>query len=761
MASIATDLADLLRAVDRPGDFFASGRIEIYAPRLEVDGVGPIALPLLPVQAQQLVAAAERAPYGRGEETVLDPNVRRTWQIGAERVRIGGKHWAQTIEAILARVGEGLGVAEPIAAELYKLLIYDQGSFFVSHRDTEKSPGMFATLVIVLPSVSAGGELVIRHKGREVQLDLRCDEPSELAYAAFYADCVHEVLPVTAGFQFTLIYNLVRRGKGPAPQPPNYEKEQAKAAALLQSWVAGKQSAEGEAPEKIVYPLEHAYTQAELGFDALKGADAAVAGVLNAAAPQAVCELHLALVSIEETGAAEYTGYGGSRRGRWSEEEDEFEAGEVFDRHETLSDWRRPDGALSALGALPIVNGELSSPDAFADTEPDEEHFHEATGNEGASFERSYRRAALVLWPRERFAAVLNQAGLPVTLAALEDMAARWAASGAERLSPLRREAHELAGCMLSTWPRDEGAARDDTEPGEAGRMLAALTRLEDTEQIEAFLSDIVARGLFAQRDNAAILGALGLLSPKRSGELLQHIIKGTAAASFGPCADLLARAVAAAPQGGLTILRGAVATLVAALPGDPARDMPRDPWVRAPRINARAVVDFMNAAAPIDAALAGRAADHMLAWPKMYGLDSVLVPAVRDLVGSAAAKDSASVERLRAACLDHLHGRIAEPLAPPADWRRTSKLTCKCAHCSELSDFLADPERKAWTLKAAEHLRAHVEDAIRKAACDLDMTTDRRGRPYSLVCIKNQASYDRRVKQRNDDLANLERLGG
>ena len=150
-----------------------------------------------------------------------------------------------------------------------------------------------------------------------------------------------------------------------------------------------------------------------------------------------------------------------------------------------------------------------------------------------------------------------------------------------------------------------------------------------------------------------------------------------------------------------------------------------------------------------------------MLAWPKTYGLDSVLVPAVRDLLGSAAAKDSAGVQRLRAACLDHLRRRIAEPLAPPADWRRPSKLACTCAHCKELSGFLADPERKTWTLKAAEHPRAHVEGTIRNADCDLDMTTDRRGRPYSLVCTKNQASYDRRVKQRNDDLANLERLGG
>jgi hypothetical protein len=44
-------------------------------------------------------------------------------------------------------------------------------------------PGMFATLVLVLPSMSTGGELVVRHKGREVRLDLRCEDPSEVAFA--------------------------------------------------------------------------------------------------------------------------------------------------------------------------------------------------------------------------------------------------------------------------------------------------------------------------------------------------------------------------------------------------------------------------------------------------------------------------------------------------------------------------------------------------------------------------------------------------
>src|SRR5918997_6130779 len=86
MSSIATRLAAVLRTVRRPGDFFVAGRTELFAPSLEVEGVGPVALPLLPMQARQLVAAAEPAPYGRGEETLIDPAVRRCRQIGPDRV---------------------------------------------------------------------------------------------------------------------------------------------------------------------------------------------------------------------------------------------------------------------------------------------------------------------------------------------------------------------------------------------------------------------------------------------------------------------------------------------------------------------------------------------------------------------------------------------------------------------------------------------------------------------------------------------------
>jgi len=163
MLFLATELASLLSTVSRPGDFFAAGTIELLAPSLEVEGVGPVALPLLPEQARRIIGVADAAPYGRGEKTVVDPAVRRCWQVGPDRVRLGGRHWAMTLDRIVAQVIEGLGVSDPVTAEFYKLLVYEPGSFFVGHRDTEKAPGMFATLLVVLPLSFEGGELLVRH----------------------------------------------------------------------------------------------------------------------------------------------------------------------------------------------------------------------------------------------------------------------------------------------------------------------------------------------------------------------------------------------------------------------------------------------------------------------------------------------------------------------------------------------------------------------------------------------------------------------
>jgi len=140
MSSIGTTLLHSLRSIERPGDFCVCGIREIFMPTIDIDGVGRIAFPILPVQAERLAAIAEAAPYGRGEETVVDREVRRTWQVDSAKVRIGGRHWDKALAGLVADIALGLGVNEPVAAEFYKLLVYDIGSFFVDHRDTEKAP---------------------------------------------------------------------------------------------------------------------------------------------------------------------------------------------------------------------------------------------------------------------------------------------------------------------------------------------------------------------------------------------------------------------------------------------------------------------------------------------------------------------------------------------------------------------------------------------------------------------------------------------
>jgi len=749
MPLLAEALAALLRTVDRPGSFHAAGTAELLPPSLEVEGVGPIALPLLPAQAAQLAAAAEPAPFGRGQATIVDPAVRRCWQVGPGRVRIGGRHWARTLDGIVARAADGLGVTGPVTAEFYKLLLYGEGGFFVGHRDTEKAPGMFATLVVVLPSLHEGGDLVVRHAGREARLSLRCGDPAEAAFAAFYADCVHEVLPVTQGFRFTLVYNLVRLG-GRTPEPPDHRAEQARAAALLRGWA-------DDGPIKLVLPLEHAYTPAELGFSALKGADAAVAGVLAAAAPQARCDLHLALLTVEENGPAEYAGSYGWGRGGREDDEDSFEVVEVSNRDVVLSDWRSPDGAAPAIGPIPVdEDEELSPPGACDDLAPDEQSFREATGNEGASFERTYRRAALVLWASGRLPAVLAQAGLSVTLPYLEDLARRWAAAGGDRSSPLWGEAHNLAAEMLAGWPAYHpwtAGGAGGTGATSTARMLAALSLLGDDDLIRQVLADVVASGGHDARDVDAILGALGCLPLPDRAALVERVVQGTAGTAFAACAGLLARAASAWGPAGL---HEAAAALVRVMPGDPARAAPALSWQRPAPMAPRTVLDLLAGLGAVDPALARLAAAHMLAWPGTYGMDAVLVPAVRDVPA-----DAPGAGPLRAACVAHLRARAAEPLAPLADWRRDSTLPCRCPRCTELARFLDDPEQRTCVLKAAEADRSHVEGTIRTADSDLDTVTDRRGRPYSLVCTKTQASYERRARQRKQDLADLVLLAG
>lgn len=111
------------------------------------------------------------------------------------------------------------GTPLDVNAELYKLLLYEEGAYFKPHLDSEKTPGMFGTLVVCLPSSHQGGELVLRHDGKTVMFDTSVTSEFEVSFAAWYSDVLHEVKPVTSGHRLVLTYNLIQKGGGTRPVP--------------------------------------------------------------------------------------------------------------------------------------------------------------------------------------------------------------------------------------------------------------------------------------------------------------------------------------------------------------------------------------------------------------------------------------------------------------------------------------------------------------------------------------------------------------
>jgi hypothetical protein len=72
---------------------------------------------------------------------------------------------------------------------------------------------MFGSLVVVYPTAHTGGVLQFTKDKKSWSLDSGADlaeKESSIAYAVFFSDVDHEVLPVTSGHRVTVTYNLHR-----------------------------------------------------------------------------------------------------------------------------------------------------------------------------------------------------------------------------------------------------------------------------------------------------------------------------------------------------------------------------------------------------------------------------------------------------------------------------------------------------------------------------------------------------------------------
>ena len=755
-------IEDLLRSVDRPGDFCVHGRLYAPMPTLEVEGVGMLAFPVPETQLHALIGAAERAPYGKGPETVIDTSIRDCRQIGAGRIGLSGGAWRETLGGILDRAALGLGCPpERLEARLYKLLVYERGGFFSPHRDTEKAPGMIATLTISLPAAGEGGELIVRHGDREVSVDMKANEPSELAFAAFYADCPHEVRAVTAGHRLSLVFNLCLGAddEGTPREPPEYGEQMGAIAGRLDAW-RGK----GGAPEKIVWLLDHGYSEAGLSFDTLKNGDAARARVLSAAADAAGCELHAAIVHIEEQGDAVYGDEYVHGLG-WDRDEESVEGmeiGELFDSRHWLDGWVARDGARPELGEVPLMPGELLPLGALDGATPDERWVHEATGNAGVSLERAWRRAALVLWPRSRTLAILAGAGIGGAVAWL----AQRIEPGGDGADP---DIAPLASELVGIWPAGS-PARD--EPSRA-RMLRLLSAVGDGACLSRFLLDVVVSDYtggenedlpvameavgpeVARRFLLALIDERFWQRPEAILALLGRLEEKECASAGGPSADM----VRGATRSALHAVSDAATPGRPTGPGTGATDRGMRDDGRLPR---QALRDLFVLAMRCGLAGEAEAAARAIASvPALSDPFRALPAALEAMHGEPELADTAAFATLWRHAARALLNRSASPPKEPGHWSMACDVDCGCEVCADLRAFCADPAARVVRFPLRKELRAHLHRTIDFHRLDIDHETERRGRPFTLVCTKNRRSHQRRIAEYSDDIERIRRLTG
>mmetsp|Transcript_44251 Transcript_44251/g.107009 ORF Transcript_44251/g.107009 Transcript_44251/m.107009 type:complete len:817 (+) Transcript_44251:2878-5328(+) len=415
------DMKYFLDEIQPPGNFCVGKKIQdtlTFLPRINVKGMEDdrLSLPVPKSQIRELVALAERAPFGKGLDTVLDESVRKAWQIDATNISFDegdvNKPWKKALKVVTQFCVESLCSANllqhsQVDANLYKMLVYDTGGHFQKHVDAEKEPGMFATMVIQLPSKHDGGQLNVYHGKESRTFDFSNRSDDSFFVSSFFADCEHELLPVTAGYRVCLVYNLVMS----TSQIGNVALPSANAAdseIRLMRRMARQLESDKKLSHVQGYFLEHKYTQTNLNFRNLKGRDKSVADTLRGVQDENGNPLYvvsLMLMQYSVSGSQDY--YGGGM-------------GDVYDEGYDSKIWIGPDD--KPLGdfrlafdfenqVLRDLGDDHDIMEMFDEEQPDEEEVEGYTGNAGPTVDYVYYKSLVVFWPKSAQYEIAGKAG--------------------------------------------------------------------------------------------------------------------------------------------------------------------------------------------------------------------------------------------------------------------------------------------------------------------------------------------------------------
>ncbi|PTB66811.1 hypothetical protein BBK36DRAFT_1118102 [Trichoderma citrinoviride] len=371
-------LLNCLNGIVSSGDFAVSRQYQTFAnPGLRIAGSeAVIPLPLTDRDAETIRGACREAPFGRGDQTLVDTSVRKTWELDATQFECSNPSWPTFFNRLLNDAAAGLGLPD-VSAKPHKLLLYEKGSFFKRHKDSEKEAGMIATLVVCLPGIHKGGDVHLSFGSERRALATAPASAFDVTALAWYSDVDHEVKPLDTGNRLALTYNLFQSGSVKQSAQFLFERSQ-----QLKS-IIGKWQANFPEVPMIVYPLAHKYSQSSLSLNNMKGRDRAICHSLKEAST--ACGLYLVLAHMTHT----------------ADEFDSYYATDEGETSTTLKSIYSCDGAQ--IGSNDIIDDSvLLDSDMFTDRDADSQDEEEFTGNESAPISLRYHDTVAVLIPRHR-----------------------------------------------------------------------------------------------------------------------------------------------------------------------------------------------------------------------------------------------------------------------------------------------------------------------------------------------------------------------
>ncbi len=708
------------------------------------------------------------ARFGRGERTLTDRRVRDTWEIPTELVRL---EWSAAFGSALEAVRDGLGLPPQcrLTAELHSVLVYQPGQFFVAHQDSEKDDAMIATLVVTLPSPHTGGELVVHQGGQTTTYR------ASISLVAFYADCLHEVLPVSSGYRMALTYNLLLDADS-TRSTPTEDPAAGELAALLGAHFTTRRRHRYrdevlDPPDRLVYLLDHEYTARGLSWSRLKGADARRAGLLEAAAASADCELALALAEIRETWDATEPDTRYTRR-RWSDDAarssgpEEYELHDLIDSSLTLTRWTDPAGTWAQDITLDVVDDEVCASTLTGQLKPYESEFEGHMGNYGNTMDRWYRRAALVVWPRARSFAIRAEIS---PLQALDEVVAGVRARRGADQAAARDGARAAVTTLAPFWG---AAVRSQDQSRYLAKALRAATVVDDLDTSSTLLrpfrvetlrrSHVKALAKLAWRHGEPWVGEL--LRTWFGDRRLPHhaFVGGEGRPRWLTTLPRLGEALRAEQEAGAMVGRHLLSLSWESLGAEIELGlaMSRPSYVRthleplgealAALLEAAAMLDAVDVRDQVVSDVRGRRGEVSICVLRALHAAAKLPAGLRN---------GAGFPELAVDCADRLRGRLARPARADDDWSLDVPAGCTCDLCEELGAFLRDPHRTSLDWPLAEARRRHVHERIDRAELPVTHQTRRQGRPYVLVLTKAPTLFERERTAQIQDQADLDWL--